>query len=207
MAQEEKKIVNRIKEEYELDGEDLKIADSLRKESLSVIDKMISDLNKDDEYFIRFYPNEYSLWGNDIFRDILGLMKEKESEYPFGYPFSSDLEKYDDYLLEIEKNSTYHCLEKLTKSESVYTIRKTIQKILEIGRNLVEGCEYLLPYELEQFKRKKEAIMEDNRRKERISLRRKYCGHDFGPKVWTWECGGYRECRICGEREEFYERD
>lgn len=183
----------KVREEYELTGEDLEIADALRKGSLSVIENMLSDLNKDDEYFIRFYPNEYSLWGNELFRDILGLMKEKESEYHF----------CSDY----EKNTIYFFLERLSNSESVYITRKTIQKIFEIGRNLVEGCEYLMPHELEKFKRKKDEIIMEKRRNERISLRRRYCGHDFGPRVWTWECGGYRECRKCGEREEFYERD
>jgi hypothetical protein len=184
----------KIREEYELTGEDLEIGDSLRKGSLSVIDEMLSDLRKDDEYFIRFYPNEYSSWGNELFRDILSLLEEKEKE---GFPFSNNF----------EKNNIHFYLGKLSNSEYVYTMRKTIQKILEIGRNLVEGCEYLTPYELDRFKRKKEAIMEKKMEDERVRLRRRYCGHDFGPKVWTWECGGYRECRICGEREEFYERD
>lgn len=193
MTQKEKKIVTRIKEEYELDGEDLEIANALRNGSLSVIDKMISDLKKDEREDLRFYPNEYSCRSNELFKDILALLKEKEGEYTF----SSN----------VEKNNVYYFLEKLSNSESVYVFRKTIQKVLEIGRDIVEKYEYLMPLELDKFKMKKDAIMEENRRKERISLRRKYCGHDFGPKVWTWECGGYRECRICGEREEFYERD
>ena len=188
----------KIREEYELTGEDLEIADVLRKGSLSVIDKMLSDLRENDgEYFIRFYPNEYSSWGNEIFRDILGLLEEKEKEGGYPFPFSNN----------IEKNNIHFYLKKLPKSESVYITRKNIQKILEIGRNLVEGCEYLMPYELEKFKRKKEEIMEEKMEDERVRLRRRYCGHDFGPRVWTWECGGYRECRKCGEREEFYERD
>ena len=187
----------KIREEYELTGEDLEIAESLRKSSLSVINKMLSDLNKDDEYFIRFYPNEYSMWGNELFRDILGLLEEKEKEGGYPFPFSNN----------IEKNNIHFYLKKLPNSEYVYITRKNIQKILEIGRNLVEGCEYLMPYEIEKFKRKKEEIMEEKMEDERVRLRRRYCGHDFGPRVWTWECGGYRECRKCGEREEFYERD
>ena len=141
----------KIRDEYELTGEDLEIGDSLRKGSLSVIDEMLSDLNKDDECFIRFYPNEYRSWGNELFRDILSLLEEKEKEG--GYPFN--------FSNNIEKNNIHFYLRKLSNSEYVYTMRKTIQKILEIGRNLVEGCEYLTPYELDRFKRKKEAIMEE----------------------------------------------
>ena len=191
----------KIREEYELTGEDLEIADALRKGSLSVIDKMLSDLRKDDEYFIRFYPNGYSMWGNELFRDILGLLEEKEKEGGYPFPFRNNFEKNNIhfYLKKLSSESGY--------SGYVYTMRKTIQTILEIGRNLVEGCEYLMPHELEKFKRKKEGILKEKRESERISLRRRYCGHDFGPRVWTWECGGYRECRKCGEREEFHERD
>lgn len=137
----------KIRDEYELTGEDLEIGDSLRKGSLSVIDGMLSDLRKDNEYFIRFYPNEHSSCGNELFRDILSLLKEKEGDYPFSRKF--------------EKSTIYFFLEKLSNSESVYIRRDTIQRVLEIGRNVVEGCEYLMPYELERFKRKKDKIMEE----------------------------------------------
>jgi len=101
----------KIREEYELTGEDLEIAEALREGSLSVIDKMLSDLRKDDEYFIRFYPNEYSMWGNELFRDILGLLEKKEKEGGYPFPFRNNF----------EKNNIHFYLKKLS-SESGYSV-------------------------------------------------------------------------------------
>ena len=52
--------------------------------------------------------------------------------------------------------------------------------------------------ELEQERKDKE---------EEYKLRQKYCNHDWGEVTWTWCCGGYRTCRICGARQDYYERD
>ena len=38
-------------------------------------------------------------------------------------------------------------------------------------------------------------------------IRQKYCNHVWGPVTWTWSCGGYRTCKICGATEDYYERD
>lgn len=38
-------------------------------------------------------------------------------------------------------------------------------------------------------------------------LRKKYCNHVWGEVTWTWSCGGYRTCKICGATEDYYERD
>ena len=48
---------------------------------------------------------------------------------------------------------------------------------------------------------------ESKRREEEYKLRQKYCNHIWGPVTWTWCCGGYRTCKICGAREDYYERD
>ena len=34
-----------------------------------------------------------------------------------------------------------------------------------------------------------------------------HCNHEWGGVTWTWCCGGYRTCRICGKTEDYYERD
>jgi len=38
-------------------------------------------------------------------------------------------------------------------------------------------------------------------------IRQKYCNHEWGPVNWTWSCGGYRTCKICGATKDYYERD
>ena len=38
-------------------------------------------------------------------------------------------------------------------------------------------------------------------------IRKKYCHHEWGTIHWTWSCGGYRQCVLCGKIEDYYERD
>jgi hypothetical protein len=61
-------------------------------------------------------------------------------------------------------------------------------------------CEYLK-------KRYDELEEERKAREEECKLKQKYCNHIWGPVTWTWCCGGYRTCKICGAREDYYERD
>ena len=61
-------------------------------------------------------------------------------------------------------------------------------------------CDYLK-------KRYDELEEERKNREEEYKLKQKYCNHIWGPVTWTWSCGGYRTCQICGAREDYYERD
>ena len=56
-------------------------------------------------------------------------------------------------------------------------------------------------------KRLDELEQERKRKEEEFLWIREHCRHEWGPVVWTWSCGGYRECIHCGEREDYYERD
>lgn len=61
---------------------------------------------------------------------------------------------------------------------------------------------------LDDLKNRLDELESERKESERIhELRKKYCTHDWGPVHWTWCCGGYRECMICGAREDYYERD
>ena len=42
---------------------------------------------------------------------------------------------------------------------------------------------------------------------EKKAYLQEHCPHDWGGVEWTWSCGGYRTCRICGKTEDYYERD
>ena len=42
---------------------------------------------------------------------------------------------------------------------------------------------------------------------EKKAYLQEHCNHDWGRIEWTWSCGGYRTCRICGKTEDYYERD
>lgn len=50
-----------------------------------------------------------------------------------------------------------------------------------------------------------------NAETDKLQYAKKYfqdrCHHDWGGVTWTWCCGGYRTCRICGKTEDYYERD
>ena len=58
----------------------------------------------------------------------------------------------------------------------------------------------------ERLEKEKEIEIEEEREKVIKNMQSK-CNHDWGEVTWTWSCGGYRTCKICGLTEDYYERD
>jgi hypothetical protein len=60
----------------------------------------------------------------------------------------------------------------------------------------------------DNLKKRLDELEQERKDKEEVyKLRQKYCNHIWGPVTWTWCCGGYRTCIICGATQDYYERD
>ncbi|MBR4591162.1 MAG: hypothetical protein IKO36_10950 [Bacteroidaceae bacterium] len=192
----------KIKHEYTIEDKDeIEIVKNIRKKRLSLIDEMIESLNKVDDFFVNFKPNEFSddlHCGNRLFSDVEYLLNDT------AYSFNN----------QYERGNIFFFINKLEKADEVYVMKKTIQRILEISKSVLENYDYLMPSEIKEFHEIKNRLLEEKQKKEmneRINIKiermQSQCQHKFGPKTWTWTCGGYHVCQICGKVEDFYERD
>ena len=71
----------------------------------------------------------------------------------------------------------------------------------------LEHCDKELPTEFKERLEKEKEIEIKKARENAIKNMQSKCNHEWGPVTWTWSCGGYRTCKICGLTEDYYERD
>lgn len=78
---------------------------------------------------------------------------------------------------------------------------------LTLAIESLENCDKELPTEFKERLEKEKEVEIKKERENAIKDMQSKCNHEWGPVEWTWCCGGYRTCKICGLTEDYYERD